>query len=47
MPSTGRPRRHADAAARQAAYRQRQQFQASDTARLIALQEEAAHPRRG
>ena len=42
----GRPRRYANATARQRAHRQRQrerlQGQASDTARLVALQEEAA-----
>ena len=37
-----RPRRHADAAAKQAAYRRRKQFQESTTARLIALQQEFA-----
>jgi hypothetical protein len=35
-------RRHASAAAKQAAYRRRKQVQASTTARLIALQKEAA-----
>jgi hypothetical protein len=37
-----RPRHYADAAAKQRAYRRRQQFQASVTGKLIALQEEAA-----
>jgi hypothetical protein len=38
----GRTRHYTNGAAKQAAYRRRKQFQASDTARLIALQEEAA-----
>jgi len=38
----GRTRHYADGAAKQAAYRRRKQFQESATARLIALQEEAA-----
>jgi hypothetical protein len=38
-----RPRRYATHAERQAAYRRRTQFQASTTARLIALQADAAH----
>jgi hypothetical protein len=37
-----RPRRYADAAAKQAAYRRRMQLQASVTARFIALQEDYA-----
>jgi hypothetical protein len=37
-----RPRRYATHAERQAAYRRRTQFQASTTARLIALQADAA-----
>jgi hypothetical protein len=42
MPPIGRPRRHADAAAKQAAYRRRQQAHASATAQLIALQADCA-----
>jgi hypothetical protein len=38
-----RPRRHADAAAKQAAYRRRTQRLAAETARLIALQDDYAH----
>jgi hypothetical protein len=38
----GRTRHYASVAAKQAAYRRRKQFQESDTARLIALQKDAA-----
>ena len=38
-----RPRRHAAAAAKQAAYRRRTQRLAAETARLIVLQEDYAH----